>query len=73
LQAMWPGTSTSRMWGDSLSKTCAVSGQRKVSQTRGTCSNLDFDNVCTTVSSQSNYRNLTYIYRFTGGVAAISF
>lgn len=31
---MW-GASTSRMWGDSLSKTCAVSGQRKVSQVKG--------------------------------------
>ncbi|KAG0571101.1 hypothetical protein KC19_6G211500 [Ceratodon purpureus] len=32
--AMWGG-STSHMWGESLSKTCADSGHRKVSQIRG--------------------------------------
>lgn len=43
LQAMWGG-STSHMWGESLSKTCADSGHRKVSQIRGTRSHLNFDN-----------------------------
>lgn len=32
--ASW-GASTSRMWGESLSKTCTVSAQRKVSQAKG--------------------------------------